>query len=403
MFALAFMSIMVIIGFGIDYGRLQTVHSSAQAAADSAALYGVHLMDEESDNLKPQLKKVFKTNLSEDFSVDELKFDAVRGSDGEIIVTASGRVETVFMQVIDKGTMHFSVKATASGGVDTGAEIVIAIDATNSMGSVWNDAQDVLETSLNGISQYTGEDNFFVTLLPFQDRVSIGRAEWLSGPAPSGWEGCYEPREEMIGSRDWALDDDRPTSDRFDASIAGVTGGLANLPGHTLPACPHPIVGPTNNVSLLIDAADDLDRDGTGRMDVGLAWAWRLVSPNWSGMWNIPNYPANSAKKRRKVILFITDGLSSLSGWEMEQDPHYKWNHPTNEFYNHLSALCDDIKGQDIEIWTVLLPGNSEALPHYRDCSTENRFYEGVDTTSELEIVFQELEQAFIGDIRLTN
>ena len=189
-FALAFMSIMVIIGFGIDYGRLQTVHSSAQAAADSAALYGVHLMDEESDNLKPQLKKVFKTNLSEDFSVDELKFHAVRGSDGEIIVTASGRVETVFMQVIDKGTMHFSVKATASGGVDTGAEIVIAIDATNSMGSVWNDAQDVLETSLNGISQYTGEDNFFVTLLPFQDRVSIGRAEWLSGPAPSGWEGA---------------------------------------------------------------------------------------------------------------------------------------------------------------------------------------------------------------------
>ncbi|MEM6538707.1 MAG: pilus assembly protein TadG-related protein [Pseudomonadota bacterium] len=404
-FALLITPVLLSVGIAVDFTRLQSAKSVVQQAADAAAIAGAKADAPTDADLQAVTKKVFETNLNGAIGADEVTFTAQRSSNGNVVVNANIDLASAFLTVSGHPKLKTHAMSEASVESFRGVELAIGFDATNSMtfGNTWQVALQTLQSVLADVSSHTGNEDLYVTLFPFQDRVPIGpsRSAWLSSPAPSGWEGCVKPREEVIGTFNWALDDSPPTAEPFQPSVRG-TGPLAAGLGSNYPNCPSTVMtGPTNNVSSLILAAGTYSNSGTGRFDVALAWLWRLLSPNWNGLWGIADYPALDTSTRRKIAVFITDGRSEAYRWELSADPTLSHNKPGSDAGEHMVFICDQMKAQGIEVWAIRIQGNSEMDPYFQDCASQDSYYHVVDGSNQLALVFDELGSSLKSDIRL--
>ncbi|RZV40930.1 MAG: VWA domain-containing protein, partial [Acidimicrobiales bacterium] len=327
--------------------------------------------------------------------------------DGSVAVTARASIPAMFAQV--NGFPKMSTLATTDADADAGQdlELVIAFDTTNSMGfdNTWTAAMGTLNNVLNELDQYTGSDNFYVTLVPFSDRVNIGTGNdgWLSGSAPVNWNGCVEPREVNNGTVSWALDAAKPNgANKFDASIVGVTGGLVGFSG-SYPYCPGvPITGPTNNVSQVITAANAITKSGTGRFDVAMAWAWRVLAKKWRTEWpNMHNSFAQD-KERRQIAIMVTDGKTEAYSWEVDQVSSWGWNNGSVGGFENMVAVCDGMKAENIELFMVRVNGNANATGYMQDCASSDDHYYEISSNAELELAFEEVLKVVKTNVRLT-
>ena len=402
-FGLLLMSLMLVIGVSIDFSRLKSLRGAAQLAADAAALYGIHQNNTAQDDLNEALTRLVNEHLSQDFDVSNLQASGEWNADGNLVVNVTGDMDPIFLGLGGVETMDFEVSAEATTGAN-GIEIALAFDTTNSMdfGNTWQVATATLDDILNDIASYSGAGDLYVTLIPFQDRVAVGSGNsgWATGFPPTGWEGCLEPREEVDGAFNWALDDDDPTNEPFAFSKEGVTGGLAARGGR-YPHCPNTMItGPTTNIDEIIAAAQGLNRNGTGRFDVGLAWAWRAVSDQWAGRWGVPDYPSS---EHRKIVFYLSDGRSEAYTFETFAQPGPAYNRPRLEAFEQLEHICDQMKADGIELWMVQVNGNPDAQPYFERCASENKFHHVIENNTDLELVFQVFRDEISSQVRLVN
>jgi Flp pilus assembly protein TadG len=107
-----------------------------------------------------------------------------------------------------------------------------------------------------------------------------------------------------------------------------------------------------------IDTLKDMWTTGT---DEGVAWAMRILSPNWRGIWERGDYPADYHDGRTtKRILLI--GGSMTAGYFM----------PGN---NAMSEMCARIKENGIEMYILVDESenpNIQSQRIYRECAGEN-------------------------------
>ena len=421
MFTLMSVPLLIGVGMAIDVSRLQSFESKLQDAVDAAAIYGAVIPDglnEDDDGLGDedtndnsefiaQVKAHFLSQLNVP-DVELTYFNAIPTEEGSVNVTARANIPAQFAQIgpFPRMSAHVSSDAIADAGADL--ELVVAFDTTNSMGfdNSWTAAMGTLNNVLTELDQYTGSDNFFVSLVPFSDRVNIGtsRDSWLLTTPPVGWNGCVEPREEDNGTVSWALDTDAPAgADRFNASIPGVTGGLAAR-GGGFPFCPNvPITGPTNDVSVITDAANSFARSGTGRFDVGMAWAWRMLSNNWRTEFPALPNSISLANERRKVAIFVTDGNTNAYDHELSANNSWGNNEGSVEGFENLEAVCEGMKADDIEIFMVRINGNTHADSYMQNCAATERHYYEVSSNAELELALVEVLKVVKANVRLTN
>ncbi|MEM9205006.1 MAG: hypothetical protein AAGA88_01660 [Pseudomonadota bacterium] len=251
--------------------------------------------------------------------------------------------------------------------------------------------RDVLET----LKQASGKNDFFVTLVPFSDRVNVGsyRTRWLEVATPPGWNGCMIPREQPHSGYQWAMDDDPPRgSTRFLPSEDPYKDT-----SHTRHYCPpFEITGPTNNVNTIMDTMNRLSRGSTGRFDEGLVWAWRALSHRWSGQWSVPNYPArftpmtapsDTVDSRRKVAVLVSDGHTNIYRYEVGGDGSdpFGWNNGSPAGFEHVEHMCSRMKAQGIEVHVMHVNGNEYATPYFRDCASPGAYTKVGDRASLLE------------------
>ena len=421
MFTLMSVPLLIGVGMAIDVSRLQSFESKLQDAVDAAAIYGTVIPDglnndddavdgeDVNDNSEfiAQVKAHFLLHLNVP-DVELTFFNAVPTEEGSVSVTARANIPAQFAQIgpFPRMSAHVSSDADADAGSDL--EVVVAFDTTNSMNfdNTWTAAMGTLNNVLTELDQYTGADNFFVSLVPFSDRVNIGtgRDSWLLTTPPSGWNGCVEPREEDNGTVSWALDNDTPVGlERFNASIVGVTGGLAAR-GGGYPFCANvPITGPTNDVSVITDAADNFVNSGTGRFDVGLAWAWRMLSNSWRTEFPALPNSISLSNKRRKVAIFVTDGRTNAYDYELSADNSWGWNEGSMEGFENMEAVCDGMKADEIEIFMVRINGNTHATSYMQNCASTERHYYEISSNAELELALVEVLKVVKANVRLTN
>lgn len=407
MFGILSVPLMICTGMAIDISRLQSFDHKLQNATDAAVLHGVQLSVVDDAELTALTRIIFEQNLNYP-DVEITYFDAKSGKDGSVNIIAKAQIPAVFPQVVGYPKMQAAGVSDADADSGEDLEMVIAFDTTNSMGfgSTWTTAMGTLNNILTEIEQYTGEDNFYVSLLPYSDRVNVGTEndDWLTAAAPADWNGCVEPREETSHGVDWYLSNEKPVGqDRFEASIVGVTGGLATR-GGGYPHCPSvAITGPTNNVSEVIAAANSLSKSGTGRFDVGMAWAWRLMSRKWRT--ELPGLHNSGAadKKRRQIAILVTDGKTEAYTWEVDKQRDWAYNEGSIGGFENMVRVCDDMKADDMEIFMIRVNGNEHASSYMKDCASTDLHYHEISTNGELEIAFKEVLKVVKANVRLTN
>jgi len=407
MFSLALVPILMAAGMAIDISRLQAFDRQMQDALDASVLQAVQLATDDDDELDEVTRNIFEANLNYPGMVIT-EFDATASDDGSVVIDATAHIPAKFAQVF--GFPRMMTVSDSGADADSGQdlEMVIAFDTTNSMGfgNTWTAAMGTLNNVLLEIEEYTGQDNFFVTLLPYSDRVNIGtdNDDWLSGPAPTNWNGCVEAREFDDGTVSWALDAAKPNgANKFDASIVGVTGGLGAR-GGGYPHCPNvALTGPTSDVSEVITAANSITKSGTGRFDVAMAWAWRVLAKNWRTEWpDMPNSFAQD-KERRQIAILVTDGKTEAYTWEVDEQRDWAYNEGSVGGFENMVAVCDGMKEDGMELFMIRVNGNVNATSYMQDCATSDDHYMEISTNAELELALKEVLKVVKSNVRITN
>ena len=182
-----------------------------------------------------------------------------------------------------------------------------------------------------------------------------------------------------------------------------MTGGLATR-GGGYPHCPNvAIVPPTNDINELITAANNFSKSGTGRFDVGMAWAWRLLSTNWRGQWSSGGYAAANATERRQIAIMVTDGRTNAYRYEVDETESWGWNEGSVGGFTNMVAVCDSMKVAGMEIFMIRVDGNEHATDYMKDCATDDDYYLEVTDNADLELAFQDVLRIVKANVRLTN
>lgn len=413
MFALVAVPLLICIGVAVDMSRISNYQTKLKDVADNTALTASLAYRTGGEKAMSEVGKEMFNSYAESIANLEYSTPVIKKTEeNTVTVSAQGSFEPMFPQLFGYPKLDFSVLSEASLGSLQGMEITIAFDSTNSMSfdSRWDNAMTAMKSTLDNIQSLSGKDNFYISLVPFSDRVNIGQSnkKWTQRKTPDGWDGCVEPRVENVGAFKYMPDDTPVSKGRFTASIPGEFFKYSTWYKVNCPVVE--ITGPTNDVDKIIAATNSLKPGGTGRFDTGLAWAWRTLSPEWRGRWGVTNYPAHNkqgnGKKdhknlRKKKILYVTDGNSHASFLEMDNES--SWGHDQGSVANFESfvELCRNVKDSEIEIYMLNIKGNPHAMPYLEECASSPSHYYLVDDASEIKIAFADIERALSDELRL--
>ena len=168
------------------------------------------------------------------------------------------------------------------------------------------------------------------------------------------------------------------------------------------PCPPNVIVPLTSNKTTLTNAIAALDDGGSTAGQIGLAWGWYMISPNFAYMFSGEGQPlAYDPETLTKVVIFMTDGelntaytegvvaQNSGSGSGSDSDK-IKKNATNGSSFNQALTLCSAMKAAGILIYTVGF--NVGAIPAAEDlvrqCATDPSYVYLPEGGTELSAAF---------------
>lgn len=398
LFGLAVVPIVGIAGIAVDFTRVTADRADLQSAADAAAL-ATAMSDAPGSELDALAADIARAKLTHvpGLAVVDVAHDE-RG--GVHVVDIVADRPGVFGSVLGVGGSRLAV--TAEAGRETvgrPAEIAIVFDTTNSMsfGDRWTSAVDTITDMLTRLEAQSA-GSFHVSLVPFGDRVNIDgivdAENWVDGlPPGSSWNGCVEPRTTPSADYPHALGEEAPEGEDARRFVATHRDNMPSrhvgqaYSRNGLPVCPRSsIVPPTSDLTTIATALENLRPAGTGRFDEGLAWGWRMVSPTWSGLFGVQNYPS-AAGLRDKIVFFFTDGQSTAYDWEVEgaTEDSYGRNKGSVTAFQHLVDLCARMKASGVRLVMMQLEGNDDFTKYARSCASSPDDYYFVEGLTSLE------------------
>ncbi len=177
LFAMLTLILIALMGLAADVGRLYVVRAELGRTVDAAALAGAKELPSLT-NATQHAQDYINANEPGGNVTDTITPDA---ASQQVSVTASKKVDTIFMRVFGIKTMTVTNSATAGFGVIP-VDAVMAIDATGSMGASPCNGQQ----SNSGCPEYEAKNaakSFTNTLLPSAN-TSVGALPF---------RGCYNP------------------------------------------------------------------------------------------------------------------------------------------------------------------------------------------------------------------
>ncbi len=152
---------------------------------------------------------------------------------------------------------------------------------------------------------------------------------------------------------------------------------------------------------------------GSTLIDVGMAWGYRMLSPNWRGLWggemDSNNLPQNyNTPLMNKVVILMTDGMNQL-------DPNnftaYKYldsgvlgttNYTTanSTLDTRTLAVCTAMKQNGVLIYTIGFGtnGNNDPTdatsvngPLLQACASKPEYYFLAPTNTQLTTAFEQI------------
>ncbi|HRK62982.1 MAG TPA: ubiquitin-activating E1 FCCH domain-containing protein [Terricaulis sp.] len=198
---------------------------------------------------------------------------------------------------------------------------------------------------------------------------------------------------------------------------AGPGAGYVGL-NYTSTANPCPantVVPLTTDRTLLNDRISALTASGSTAGQIGLAWGWYMVSPNWAHLWPTASQPASyNAPETLKIVVLMTDGAfnttycegvigrdsSSGAGSASERNT---CNGTNGAGFTQAQSLCTAMKNRGVVVYTVGLglDGDATATSFLRNCATTEQHAYLTGSGDELIAAFNAIA-ASISRLRLT-
>ncbi len=440
-FGLMLIPLVGVISIGVDVSRAYLVKSRLSYAIDSAALAGGGNIDAVTRD--EDMKMFFDTNYPDGFLGSELvDFTIAVGDENDTVdVRATVDVPTTFARVLGFDTIRVGEENRVRLAT-RGMELALIMDNTGSMRS--GGKIDVMKDAARDLVDilYGGEEmvpNLWVSLVPYAATVNVGNeyASWLQGYdpaafAPTNWKGCVEARTSPLDESD-ATPASGPFSPHYWPSTLNVysstgdndwnagnidesNGAQNNGLGPNLGCGPAitPLVAAQSVVDAAIDEMQPWHRGGT-MANLGLAWGWRTLSPEWRGLWNSePQLPLGYDDDiTDKVAIILTDGVNQWYDWpgglpgrpnnSTFPDADYtaygrlsegnlgttNGGAATTAVNNRMLNLCQSMKDEGITVYTITFRlSNSSTRALYQQCATTPGHYFDSPSNAELSNVF---------------
>jgi Flp pilus assembly protein TadG len=142
---------------------------------------------------------------------------------------------------------------------------------------------------------------------------------------------------------------------------------------------------------------DKLRIAGSTAGQLGTAWAWYLLSPNWSSYFPTASAPGPyNDPKVRKIAVLMTDGDYNTQFWNGIWDNASYTRHSQNASPNggsqaQATALCTAMKAKNIEVFTVGFQVSSNARTFLQSCATTTSHYYDATSGQALRMAFRDI------------
>jgi len=158
-----------------------------------------------------------------------------------------------------------------------------------------------------------------------------------------------------------------------------------NYPASNNP-CPSSMIVPlSSDKTMLKNQIDAFQVGGSTAGQIGLAWGWFMLSPNFAYLWPAASQPAAyNEPKVMKVAVLMTDGAfntpycngviakDATSGSGSSSD-HINCNATNGDPYTQAENLCEGMKASGVVVYTIGFDiGNSQAAVQLMtNCATD--------------------------------
>lgn len=378
LFAAALPVVLALFLMVVDHTRGMTARTNLQNSLDAATLYVAKSNLTDSAQIQSLGLKILNANMQASGSGPVSSAQFSLSTDLRVSGTASVSMPVTIASFVGRpaltiGTM--SEVARSSNNVEVG----IALDITGSMnGTPLADMKSAAKELVDLIVKDVQTPHYSkVALVPYAAAVNVGSyANDVRGTLTNGQcdtPGCQQYRfynadndritysasncvTERIGAA--AYTDAAPSTARVGRHYIGTPNGDANR-------CPGAAIIPmTTNRTTLKNSIDAYQAQGSTAGQIGLAWAWYMISPNFGSLWPAAESrpAAYGTRELVKVVILMTDGefntayadgvLSKDSGFASDAYQINK-NATNGSSMNQGLALCSAIKQKGIILYTV--------------------------------------------------
>ncbi len=337
-------------GLALDAGRGYLIKSKLSQAVDAAALAGGRATSDGSvEAAKVQIEKYFQANFPEGYlgvGAAQTKIDVAQGG-GEIKVSAAVTVPTTLLSVLDIRGYEVSASATVSLTMRS-LEIAMILDNSRDVSWIYmTEMQDRAKDFLDAISVGSeSAEDVSVAVVPFAARANVMGQENINAEAPADPDHvCMDqrPSYHAIGETD-------PRTEPFD-HYSGTYAPKKDWTGYKDRICPQAMVTPLTRDRGVLDATlDQMEGRGCRRYDLGMAWGWRTLSPEWQGVWQGRSVtePADYTNANvTKVAIIGTH--SSNTPRTCSDDPE-----TIAETARMFAEACDGMKQEGILVYAIV-------------------------------------------------
>lgn len=311
-------SIMMIgvVGAGIDYSRAVNTKEILAQELDGAVLAGARFLASSTDKsaTKAHITAVFNETSNQaigaraSYAMGPIVID---DKTGKITATATGDVNTAFMQILGFSSMPISVQSQVNYS-DKFLEIALVLDVTGSMDQDDGTGQSKIEALriaatalINTLMPDTGVENdrVRIAIVPYSQGVRLSSS--FAKTATNDYS--TKCATERTGTQAY-------TDASYEVEPIGNGSGIekskADKAGKGEGDCPKDqLMALTSDRKELLKAIKDLKTGGATAGHTGIAWGWYTLSPNWNGMWPTESEPvANDDKHTLKYIIIMSDG-----------------------------------------------------------------------------------------------
>lgn len=449
-------------GVAVDTARGWLVKQRLTSALDAAALAAAAGASDDTDEIEEIVNAFLEANYPDNRIGMARDVDIYLDPQTDTLsVSAYADVETLFMSFFGFDTMTVAASVSVKRQV-RGLEVVMVLDVTGSMQPYINSLKEAAENFIDILFTRANEpDDVKIGIVPFSNSVNVGPyglGEDTEGfnygdpfveppssdvfrPYPKNyrynnqyifqpygikendltynlsqkgqWHGCIVEDNSLVtedheGPWDMYrfnhnLSRSSSYRQRYSSNPYLTQGDIYNGQYGPNYQCPRqPIVPLTSDQDFLLDAIDNLAADGNTLINVGMAWGWRVISPDEpfteGASYDSPDW--------EKAVMLMTDGQNTMDNQYSAHGGSNTHSMSVTTLNNQLTSICAKMKAQpnDILIYTVAFEKGVSASTKtlLRNCASDpTKFFDAPDS-DELVRVFEQISRE-LSNLYVTN